>query len=72
MKKEDLFIIFLLCFLCMVLGGAIVNKSYSSSPQQVIIDKQYEQCIHSLPRNKDCKFVSANFEIVDIKDWCYE
>lgn len=61
MKKEDLFMLFLLCFLCMVLGGAIVN----SSPQQVIIDKQYEQCIHSLPRNKDCKFVSANFEIVE-------
>ena len=33
-----------------------------------VFDEQYEQCIHSLPRNKDCKFVSANFEIVDIKD----
>ena len=48
----------------MLIGGNLTKCSGNDS----LLDKQYEQCIHSLPRNKDCKFVSANFEIVDIKD----
>lgn len=64
--KNALCVVFLPCLLLMFLGGVMAERNYQrgSSPQQVIIDKQYEQCTHNLPRNKDCKFISANFEIV--------
>ena len=45
----------------MLVGGNLTKCSSKPS----LFDKQYEQCMQNTPRNKTCKFVSANFEIVD-------
>ena len=43
-----------------LIGGNLTKCSSNYS----VLDKQYEQCMQNTPRNKTCKFVSANFEIV--------
>ena len=49
-------------FLAGFLGGA---KFYQlTSSLEKLEKKSYQECIESLPRNKDCKIASIQYEIV--------
>ena len=49
-------------FLTGLLGGA---KFYQlTSSLEKLENKSYQKCIESLPRNKDCKIASIQYEIV--------
>lgn len=49
-------------FLAGLLGGA---KFYQlTSSLEKLEKKSYQECIESLPRNKDCKIASIQYEIV--------
>ena len=60
----NLFIL-LAVFLTGLLGGA---KFYQlTSSLEKLEKKSYQECIKSLPRNKDCKIASIQFIIVEDK-----
>ena len=60
----NLFIL-LAVFLAGLLSGA---KFYQlTSNLEELEKKSYQECIESLPRNKDCKVVSIQFVIVEDK-----
>ena len=61
---QDLLMFLVVLVVGILIGGILTKCSGNDS----LLDKQYEQCMQNTSRNKDCKFVSANFEIVDIKD----
>lgn len=52
-------------FLIGLLGGAKLYKVTSSLEE--LEKKSYQECIKSLPRNKDCKVASIQFVIVEDK-----
>lgn len=56
--KETILLMFLSYIFGMFVGATLVGDSDK-------LNEQYEQCLNNIPRNKYCKFVSANFEIVD-------
>ena len=58
---KDLVMFFVVLIVGMLIGGNLTKCSSNDS----VLDKQYEQCMQNTPRNKTCKFVSANFEIVN-------
>ena len=58
---QDLVMFLFVLIVGMLIGGSLTKCSSNDS----LLDKQYEQCMQNTPRNKTCKFVSANFEIVD-------
>lgn len=54
--------VLLASFLIGFLGGA---KFYQlTSSLEKLEKKSYQECIESLPRNKDCKIASIQYEIV--------
>ena len=54
--------VLLAAFLAGFLGGA---KFYQlTSSLEKLEKKSYQECIESLPRNKDCKIASIQYEIV--------
>ena len=57
--------VLLAVFLAGFLSGA---KFYQlTSSLEKLEKKSYQECIKSLPRNKDCKIVSIHFTIVEAK-----
>ena len=60
----NLFIL-LAVFLTGLLGGAKFYQLTSSLEE--LEKKSYQECIKSLPRNKDCKIASIQFIIVEDK-----
>ena len=52
-------------FLIGLLGGAKFYQLTSSLEE--LEKKSYQECIESLPRNKDCKIASIQFIIVEDK-----
>ena len=57
--------VLLSAFLAGFLGG---DKFYQlTSSLEKLEKKSYQECIESLPRNKDCKIVSIQYEIVQNK-----
>ena len=52
-------------FLVGLLGGAKFYQLTSSLEE--LENKSYQECIKSLPRNKDCKIASIQFTIVEDK-----
>ena len=58
---QDLVMFIVVLIVGMLIGGNLTKCSSNDN----LVDKQYEQCMKNTPRNKTCKFVSANFEIVD-------
>ena len=60
----NLFIL-LAVFLTSLLGGAKFYQLTSSLEE--LEKKSYQECIKSLPRNKDCKIASIQFIIVEDK-----
>ena len=61
---QDLLMFLVVLVVGILIGGNLTKCSGNSD----LLDKQYEQCVQNTPRNKTCKFVSANFEIVD-EEW---
>ena len=57
--------ILLAVFLTGLLGGAKFYQLTSSLEE--LEKKSYQECIKSLPRNKDCKIASIQFIIVEDK-----
>ena len=57
--------ILLAVFLAGLLGGAKFYQLTSSLEE--LEKKSYQECIKSLPRNKDCKIASIQFIIVEDK-----
>lgn len=57
--------VLLAVFLVGLLGGAKLYKVTSSLEK--LEKKSYQECIESLPRNKDCKITSIQFIIVEDK-----
>ena len=57
--------VLLAVFLTGLLGGAKLYKVTSSLEE--LEKKSYQECIKSLPRNKDCKIASIQFIIVEDK-----
>ena len=58
---QNLIMFFIVLMVGMLIGVNLTKCSSFDSE----LDKQYEQCMQNTSRNKTCKFVSANFEIVD-------
>lgn len=58
---KDSVMFFVVLIVGMLIGGNLTKCSSNGS----VLDKQYEQYMQNAPRNKTCKFVSANFEIVN-------
>ena len=57
--------VLLAAFLAGFLGGA---KFYQlTSSLEKLEKKSYQECIESLPRNKDCKIASIQFIIIEDK-----
>ena len=57
--------VLLSAFLAGFLGG---DKFYQlTSSLEKLEKKSYQECIESLPRNKDCKIASIQFTIVEDK-----
>ena len=54
--------VLLAAFLAGFLSGAKLYKVTSSLEE--LENKSYQECIESLPRNKDCKIVSIQYKIV--------
>lgn len=54
--------VLLAVFLAGLLGGAKLYKVTSSLEE--LENKSYKECIKSLPRDKDCKIKSIQYEIV--------
>lgn len=54
--------VLLAAFLIGLLGGAKLYKVTSSLEE--LENKSYQECIKSLPRDKDCKIKSIQYEIV--------
>lgn len=57
--------VLLAVFLTGLLGGAKFYQLTSSLEE--LEKKSYQECIKSLPRNKDCKIASIQFIIVEDK-----
>ena len=57
--------VLLAVFLTGLLGGAKFYQLTSSLEE--LEKKSYQECIKSLPRNKDCKITSIQFIIVEDK-----
>ena len=57
--------VLLAVFLTGLLGGAKFYQLTSSLEE--LEKKSYQECIKSLPRNKDCKIASIQFTIVEDK-----
>ena len=57
--------VLLAVFLVGLLGGAKFYQLTSSLEE--LEKKSYQECIKSLPRNKDCKMASIQFIIVEDK-----
>ena len=57
--------VLLAVFLVGLLGGAKFYQLTSSLEE--LEKKSYQECIKSLPRNKDCKVASIQFVIVEDK-----
>ena len=57
--------VLLAVFLVGLLGGAKFYQLTSSLEE--LEKKSYQECIKSLPRNKDCKIASVQFIIVEDK-----
>ena len=57
--------VLLAVFLASLLGGAKFYQLTSSLEE--LEKKSYQECIKSLPRNKDCKIASIQFIIVEDK-----
>ena len=57
--------VLLAVFLVGLLGGAKFYQLTSSLEE--LEKKSYQECIKSLPRNKDCKIASIQFIIVEDK-----
>ena len=57
--------VLLAIFLAGLLGGAKFYQLTSSLEE--LEKKSYQECIKSLPRNKDCKIASIQFIIVEDK-----
>ena len=57
--------VLLAAFLAGFLGGAKFYQLTSSLEE--LEKKSYQECIESLPRNKDCKIASIQFIIVEDK-----
>ena len=57
--------VLLAVFLAGLLGGAKFYQLTSSLEE--LEKKSYQECIKSLPRNKDCKVASIQFVIVEDK-----
>ena len=57
--------VLLAAFLAGFLGGAKFYQLTSSLEE--LEKKSYQECIKSLPRNKDCKIASIHFTIIEAK-----
>ena len=57
--------VLLAAFLAGFLGGAKFYQLTSSLEE--LEKKSYQECIESLPRNKDCKIASIQFIIIEDK-----
>lgn len=44
-------------------GGVLSDRTGDNAK----LNEQHQQCLYDIPRNKYCKFVSANFEIVNME-----